>query len=129
VQKEGNIMVGISIHTDSLWRDLPQDPDFPHAPVGWSKQEAMGVAQQDNLKLTDEHWQVVRAMQEFYSRHKGPTVNMRELHDALDERFHAVGGIKHLYRLLPAGPIAQGCRLAGLKAPSIATDRSFGSVA
>lgn len=122
-------MVGMSFQTDSMLRDVPLDPDFPHAPIGWSKQEAMDVAQQENINLTVEHWQVVRAMQEFYSRHDGPTVNMRELHDALDEHFHAVGGIKHLYQLFPAGPIAQSCRLAGLKAPAIATDRSFGSVA
>ena len=52
-----------------------------------------------------------------------------DLHDALDECFHQKGGLKYLYTLFPGGPIAQSCRLAGLKAPFIATDRSFGSVA
>jgi len=54
---------------------------------------------------------------------------MRELHDALEERFHARGGLKRLYQLFPGGPLAQGCRLAGLKAPFLATDHGFGSVA
>ena len=31
--------------------------------------------------------------------------------------------------LFPGGPVAQGCRLAGLKAPAGAVDRGFGSVA
>jgi tRNA 2-thiouridine synthesizing protein E len=37
--------------------------------------------------------------------------------------------MKYLYTLFPGGPIVQGCRLAGLKAPAGATDRGFGSVA
>jgi tRNA 2-thiouridine synthesizing protein E len=53
---------------------------------------------------------------------------MRELHDALDENFHGKGGLKYLYQLFPGGPVAQGCRIAGLKAPAGATDKSFGSV-
>jgi tRNA 2-thiouridine synthesizing protein E len=37
--------------------------------------------------------------------------------------------MKYLYTLLPGGPIAQGCRLAGLKPPAGAVDQGFGSVA
>src|SRR5574341_927751 len=48
---------------------------------------------------------------------------------ALDEKFHRQGGIRRLYLLFPGGPVAQGCPLAGLKAPAGATDRGFGSVA
>jgi tRNA 2-thiouridine synthesizing protein E len=54
---------------------------------------------------------------------------MRELQDALEEKFHHKGGMKYLFTLFPGGPVAQGCRLAGLKAPAGATDRGFGSVA
>ncbi|MDH4095162.1 MAG: TusE/DsrC/DsvC family sulfur relay protein, partial [Betaproteobacteria bacterium] len=84
---------------------------------------------QEGLQLGDEHWTALRALQEYYARHETPGVNMRELHDALDEKFHARGGIRHLYALFPGGPIAQGCRIAGLKAPAGAMDRGFGSVA
>lgn len=103
------------------------DPDFPLAPIDWSRAEAEAQAKTDGLKLTEEHWQVVCALQEFYARHEGPTVNVRELHDALDEYFHPEGGIKYLYGLFPNGPVAQGCRLAGLQPPSGAQDRGFGS--
>jgi len=47
----------------------------------------------------------------------------------LGEKFHRQGGIRHLYQLFPGGPVAQGCRIAGLKAPAGATDKGFGSVA
>jgi tRNA 2-thiouridine synthesizing protein E len=106
------------------------DPDFPDAPPGWSRDDALAAAKREGLEPGAEHWEVVRALQRYYAQHAdSATINLRELHDALDERFHAQGGLKHLYTLFPGGPIAQSCRLAGLKAPAIATDPGFGSVA
>lgn len=104
------------------------DPDFPHAPMEWSRELAEQQAHREHLTLTEEHWQVICALQEYYARHEGPSINVRELHDALDEHFHPEGGIKYLYRLFPQGPVAQGCRLAGLEPPPGAQDRGFGSV-
>jgi tRNA 2-thiouridine synthesizing protein E len=106
------------------------DPDFPHAPVDWTRDEAIAVARREGLELSAEHWETIRALHAYYAQHAdSAVVNLRELHDALDEHFHQRGGLKHLYALFPGGPIAQSCRLAGLKAPAIATDPSFGSVA
>ena len=105
------------------------DPAFPHAPEGWTRARALETAQREGIELDEEHWGALRALQEFYARHDVPGVNMRELHDALDEKFHGQGGIRRLYMLFPGGPIAQGCRIAGLKAPAGATDKGFGSVA
>jgi tRNA 2-thiouridine synthesizing protein E len=109
--------------------DSVVDPHFPHAPPGWTRETALATAQQEQLTLGDDHWAVVRGLQEFFARHELGAINMRELHDALDEKFHYKGGMKYLYTLLPGGPIAQGCRLAGLKSPAGAIDLSFGSVA
>ena len=61
------------------------------------------------------------------SHHESNRINMRELHDALDEKFHHKGGIKYLYNLFPGGPIAQGWRLGGLQHPAGALDKGFGS--
>jgi TusE/DsrC/DsvC family sulfur relay protein len=108
---------------------VDQDPRFPYAPEGWTSALARKVAQDEGLKLEEEHWEAVRALQEYFAKHKDGAINLRELHDALDEKFHAQGGIKHLYLLFPGGPVAQGCRLAGLKPPPGAEDKSFGSVA
>ncbi len=123
-------MAGMSYDINTLERGFPREPDFPHAPLGWTSDQGRETAAGEGLKLTEEHWQVVRALQEFFARHEDSAhINMRELHDALDEAFHAQGGIKHLYALFPGGPVAQGCRVAGLKPPFIASDPSFGSVA
>jgi tRNA 2-thiouridine synthesizing protein E len=123
-------MMNLSRESGRPSGDQPADPDFPHAPPGWTRQDALGVAQTEGLILGDGHWEAVCALQAYFARHDDiPSINLRELHDALDEHFHHAGGIKYLYRLFPGGPIAQGCRVAGLKAPFLATDMSFGSVA
>jgi tRNA 2-thiouridine synthesizing protein E len=106
-----------------------KDPRFPHAPEGWTPAAALAAARAEGLEPGEDHWEALRALQEFFSKREAPAVNLRELHDALDEKFHRHGGIRHLYRLFPGGPVAQGCRLAGLKVPAGAIDKSFGSVA
>lgn len=106
------------------------DPDFPYAPLDWSRDEAIAIAQAEGIKPTQSHWEAVRALQRYYAQHADEaTINLRGLHDALDEHFHHQGGLRYLYTLFPGGPIAQVCRMAGLKAPAIASDPSFGSVA
>jgi len=99
---------------------------FPHAPESWSEDEARRAAKDEGLELEADHWAALGAIQEYFAKAEVPRV--RELHDALGERFHAKGGMRYLYQLFPGGPVAQGCRLAGLKAPAGSTDHSFGSV-
>ena len=101
-------------------------PTFPQAPADWDEKAAIEAAAHEGLTLEENHWEVIRALQEFFARNEDPKV--REIHDALEEKFHALGGLKFLYTLLPGGPVAQGCRLAGLKAPVAAEDESSGSV-
>jgi TusE/DsrC/DsvC family sulfur relay protein len=107
--------------------EIPPIPDFPHAPGDWTKGDASAAAASENLTLTEDHWRVIQALQDFYARQEEPVINMRELHDALDEAFHPEGGIRYLYTLFPDGPVAQGCLLAGLTPPAGARDQGFGS--
>lgn len=105
------------------------DSDFPHAPVDWTRSRADHAAKAESIEMTEDHWEVVRALQSYFSRQGGNDINLRDLHDALGETFHARGGIKYLYQILPGGPVTQGCRIAGLVPPTGASDKGFGSVA
>ncbi len=107
--------------------EIPPASDFPHAFSDWTQADAIDLAATQALTLTADHWQVIRALQDFYAHQEEPTINMRELHDALDEEFHQKGGIRYLYTLFPKGPVAQGCLLAGLTPPAGAQDKGFGS--
>lgn len=101
---------------------------FPFAPADWHQGDAVALARGEGLKLGPDHFELLAALQAYFAGHDKPDLNMRELHDALNERFHARGGMKYLYRLFPGGPVAQGCRLAGLPVPPGAVNPSFGSV-
>ena len=103
-----------------------RDEAFPHAPQDWSRGQAEAQAVEEGLALVADHWEAVAALQEYFERNR--EIHIRKLHDALDERFHARGGMKHLYRMFPGGPVAQGCRISGLEAPAGTADSSFGSV-
>lgn len=100
---------------------------FPNAPANWNLASAEEAAKTDGLKLNDDHWDLIRALQEYYNKVEFP--HMRQIKDALEEKFHSRGGMKYLYQIIPGGPIAEGCRLAGLQIPAGAIDKSFGSVA
>lgn len=89
----------------------------------------MRIARQEQLELGPEHWEVLDALQEYFARQEGAAIRRRALHDALEEKFHHKGGLRYLYMLFPRGPVAQGCRLAGLEPPAGAFDPSYGSVA
>jgi len=108
--------------------DRAGEPGFPHAPAGWKQEGAISAAQGLGLEPGDAHWDAVRALQEYFARHSDGSINSRELHDALEERFHSRGGMKYLYTLFPGGPVTQGCRLAGVEPPAGSADAGFGSV-
>lgn len=100
---------------------------FPCAPADWSLEKASALAEAEGITLTEEHVKLLLDLQEYFYNHED-RINLRELHDALEEEFHIDGGIKHLYELFPGGPIAQGCRIAGLEMPAYAQDNNFGTV-
>lgn len=108
--------------------ETARDRDFPNAPADWTRESALQAAKSEALELGEDHWMTLRALQAYFVRHEGIPVRMRELHDALEEAFHRRGGLKYLYTIFPSGPVAQGCRIGGLKAPAGATDESYGSV-
>lgn len=100
---------------------------FPNAPDDWDIKLAEETAKADGIKLSEDHWELIRALQEYYRKVEFP--KLRQIKDALDEKFHSRGGMKYLYEIIPGGPVAQGCRLAGLDIPAGAIDKSFGSAA
>ena len=103
-----------------------QNADFPFAPENWRSGEAERLARDEGLELSEDHWLLLRCLQEYFARNE--EINIRELKDALDETFNQKGGVRYLHRLFPGGPVAQGCKLAGLPVPPGAVDKSFGSV-
>jgi tRNA 2-thiouridine synthesizing protein E len=103
-----------------------RDEDFPDAPMEWTRDSAAEIANADGVEMGDDHWEAVRVLQAVYAEDEKPP--MRRLHDALVARFGEKGGNKYLFLLFPGGPLAQGCRIAGLVPPAGSVDKSFGAV-
>jgi len=93
----------------------------------WSKEVAQNLSEKEGIELTQDHWRVINYLQEYYVLHGWPK-NIHTLTQKLDEAFSDHGGTRYLYQLFPAGPLAQGSRLAGLPVPNNAENESFGSV-
>jgi len=79
--------------------------------------------------MNEEHIDVLNSIQNYYSHQEFNKISLRDLSDALEEKFHHKGGMKYLYSLFPDGPISQGCQITGLKPPTISIDKGFGSAA
>jgi len=104
-----------------------KNKSFRDAPVFWDAEYAEQAAErEDMMALEEDHWEAIRVLQSCYAQEDKPRTRL--LHDALEARFGPKGGMRYLYKLYPDGPIAQGCRLAGLEAPAGSVDKSFGSV-
>ena len=108
--------------------ELPVAEDFQHAPDGWTPAYAATLAEAASLELSLDHWVLLAALQEYFARNAAKRIRVRDLHDALKEKFHTKGGGRYLYQLFPGGPVAQGCLMAGLEVPAGTVDRSYGSV-
>lgn len=104
-----------------------RDPDFPYAPEGWSKAETEATAKSMGLELSEDHWEAIRVLHGCYTDEATPRIRL--ICGALKARFRAKGGIGYVYELFPNGPLAQGCQLAGVKAPAGAVEGAEGSAA
>jgi tRNA 2-thiouridine synthesizing protein E len=90
----------------------------------WSEEFVRILAREENLTLTDEHWQVVRFIRDYYQQHRvQPQVRVMIRH--FTEQWGAQKGSNHyLHEIFPkGGPQKQGNRLAGIRRTRASTDR------
>ena len=81
----------------------------------WSEAFARALAREEGLALTDEHWQVIRYLREYFHEH-GVQAQVRVMVKHFAQVWGpAHGNNHHLHDLFPiGGPQKQGNRLAGL---------------
>ncbi|TCS60322.1 TusE/DsrC/DsvC family sulfur relay protein [Varunaivibrio sulfuroxidans] len=84
----------------------------------WNSDLAKTIADAEGLDMTDEHWEVVNFLREYYSEYQiAPAV--RVLVKAVKKKLGAdKGSNKYLYELFPYGPAKQACKIAGLPKPT-----------
>jgi dissimilatory sulfite reductase related protein len=84
----------------------------------WNKEVAEHIAQTENVNMTDQHWEVVDFLREYYEEYQiAPAV--RVLTKAIGKKLGAdKGNSQYLYDLFPYGPAKQACKIAGLPKPT-----------
>lgn len=84
----------------------------------WQPEMAPLLAQQENIVLTDAHWEVVNFVRDFYQEfNTSPAI--RVLVKAIGQKLgEDKGNSKYLYKLFPKGPAKQATKIAGLPKPA-----------
>lgn len=84
-------------------------------PADWTEAFCNALATREGLKLTAEHWEVVRYLREHYAS-RGSQACVRDMIRHFRKVWDAErGSSRYLHRLFPrGGPQKQGNRLAGL---------------
>lgn len=87
----------------------------------WSEDFARALARHDGIELYVDHWELIWYFRDYYEQTRSlPTMHrmVLELGKRGGERFRDRKAYeKHIYRLFPADPVREVCKLAGLPMP------------
>lgn len=81
----------------------------------WTEDYAIALAEAEGLELTDEHWQVIHYIRDYFAEHR-VQVQVREMIKHFKKAWGPEHGNNHyLHDIFPkGGPQKQGNRLAGI---------------
>lgn len=84
----------------------------------WTAEVATVIATKEGMMLTDDHWEVIYFVREFYETYDtSPAI--RALVKAMQLKFGPEkGNSRYLHRLFPDGPAKLATKLAGLPKPA-----------
>ena len=81
----------------------------------WNDDVAQELARQENIELTDDHWDVLRFMRDYYAEHQ-IAVDVRHVMKHLAKK-HGPESRNMVFELFPYGYVKQACKIAGMKRP------------
>ncbi|MES2368837.1 TusE/DsrC/DsvC family sulfur relay protein [Thiobacillus thioparus] len=84
-------------------------------PGDWNEAVAEHLARAEGVRLTDEHWDVIRFMREYYEEHQ-IAPDARYVIKHLSNRLGA-DARNALFKLFAYGYVKQACKIAGMKRP------------
>jgi tRNA 2-thiouridine synthesizing protein E len=91
------------------------DEGYLVEPLEWNEEQAQSFARQESIQLTQDHWEVIRFMRDYYQEHQvAPDARFVIRH--LSDRMGGASRNK-LFELFPYGYVKQACRIAGMKRP------------
>lgn len=105
----------MSIELDALPRD--KQGYLTDSSV-WNEDVAVAISEAENIELTDDHWQVIRYVRQFYEEFN-TSPSIRPLVKYLAQEWSKEKGNSiYLHLLFPDGPAKQATKIAGLPKPA-----------
>ena len=85
----------------------------------WSPEIAPEIAEDDGIELTNNHWEIISFLRDFYKQHEISPPSNRLFVKAVREAFgEEKGNSIYLMQLFPGTPAKTACRIAGLPRPT-----------
>lgn len=84
-------------------------------PADWNDEVAQALAQEEDIQLTEDHWDTIRFMREYFDEHQ-VIPDARFVIKHLAERV-GKDAQKKLFELYPYGYVKQACKIAGMRRP------------
>ncbi|MBD3642420.1 MAG: TusE/DsrC/DsvC family sulfur relay protein [Marinobacter sp.] len=85
----------------------------------WTPQVAETIAAEDAIELSDNHWEIIEFLRDFYKEHEVSPPSNRLFVKAVKEAFgEEKGNSIYLMQLFPGTPAKTACRIAGLPRPT-----------
>lgn len=83
----------------------------------WDTVIAECLAQNENVKLSDQHWEIINFIRHYYLNYKH-LPNSRVFTKAVSNSLgKEKGNSRYLHHLFPEGPLKYACKIAGLPKP------------
>ncbi len=83
-------------------------------PTDWNEQVAETIAAQEEVTLTDKHWDILKYLRDEYLNNGGNQPNERTILKAMSAKWGIKATSKDMYELFPHMPSKQGGKIAGL---------------
>ena len=80
----------------------------------WNKSVAAVLAEDEEITLTDRHWDVVNYLRDEYINNQSNQPNNRTMLKALSKKWGEKVDSKDMYELFPGNPSKQAGRIGGL---------------
>ncbi len=84
----------------------------------WNESVAQAIATEENVQLTDEHWEIIHLLRAFYAEYELAPAMRVLVKTVATQLGPEKGQSLHLLKLFPGSPAKLAAKIAGLPKPT-----------
>lgn len=86
-------------------------------PSDWDEDVARAIAKKENIKMTDDVWEVVTFVRDYYEHRQAVPEHRVLLRELRNRHGKDKATRKYVYNMFPYGYGQQACKIAGMRVP------------